>query len=88
MTIGEDARLGWWLVDPASGATIDMLDDGSGATLVEDAIIFTLGVIFGAELYNMGFCIGSTVGGIMDFLDAHPGSSVIDVPIRTFACGA
>jgi hypothetical protein len=28
-------RTGWWLVDPASGRTIDMLDDGRGAEGVE-----------------------------------------------------
>ena len=31
--IGTEPRLGWWLVDPATSATIDMLDDGRGAEL-------------------------------------------------------
>jgi transglutaminase-like putative cysteine protease/Flp pilus assembly pilin Flp len=32
-------RLGWWLVDPVTGATVDLADDGRGVTMVEWATI-------------------------------------------------
>lgn len=31
MSLAEEARVGWWLVDPATGQTVDELDDGRGA---------------------------------------------------------
>jgi len=33
--IDGGTHLGWWLVDPATGSTIDELEDGRGAGLVE-----------------------------------------------------
>ncbi len=33
--LGGAARVGWWTVDPATGATTDTMDDGTGAAMAE-----------------------------------------------------
>ena len=33
------SRVGWWTIDPSTGLTTDVLDDGSGAELAEEAVI-------------------------------------------------
>ena len=35
VTLGDVPRTGWWLVDPATGRAVDMMDDGRGAEGVE-----------------------------------------------------
>jgi hypothetical protein len=47
-------RLGWWLVDPATGATVDQLDDGGG-TAAESAptyVVMASGVL--VSISNLG----------------------------------
>jgi hypothetical protein len=34
VTIGDDAHIGWWRVDPATGTTTDVMDGGGGASAV------------------------------------------------------
>jgi hypothetical protein len=36
--LGGRERLGWWLVDPISGAVVDQMDDGGGTILVEKTV--------------------------------------------------
>jgi hypothetical protein len=87
VTIGAGPRLGWWLVDPSTGATVDMLDDGRGATLEEAAYLMLAGAMVAALVIALGLCLGRVSASIEGFLNAHPGSSVGDVPIRSLACG-
>jgi hypothetical protein len=37
VALGGEDRVGWWLVDPATGATADQMDDGRGVTMAEFA---------------------------------------------------
>ena len=37
VALGGEERVGWWLVDPATGATADTMDDGRGVTMAEFA---------------------------------------------------
>jgi hypothetical protein len=39
VAIGGEERTGWWLIDPATGRTLDELDDGRGAVLPERAMV-------------------------------------------------
>jgi hypothetical protein len=36
--LGGVQRLGWWLVDPVSGATVDQMDDGGGQVVIQYVI--------------------------------------------------
>ena len=56
--VGDQVRLGWWLVDPATGVTLDMLDDGLGASMVEDAWLKIKTVAVAARPY---ICLGISV---------------------------
>jgi hypothetical protein len=40
--LGGRPRLGWWLLDPVSGATVDQMDDGGGQVTIENAIVVVL----------------------------------------------
>lgn len=37
--LGDAERVGWWAIDPVSGATSDSMDDGSGTAATEEAHI-------------------------------------------------
>jgi hypothetical protein len=50
VTIGNAPRSGWWEVDPATGHTLDRLDDGRGAELGEY-------LLFIHELATWAMCI-------------------------------
>jgi hypothetical protein len=55
VTVDDIPRLGWWLVDPTTGATLDVLDDGGGAVLAEDIVSSLKKVALWARPY---ICIG------------------------------
>ncbi len=38
-------RLGWWLVDPGTGAAVDQMDDGGGQGIAQRAIMFAIGML-------------------------------------------
>ena len=54
--LGGEARIGWWLVDPATGDTVDMLEDGRGQTMVEWAILVT---VWSGVLVELAYCLKS-----------------------------
>ena len=37
--VGDRERVGWWKVDPLTGVTTDVMDDGSGQSVGEYAMI-------------------------------------------------
>jgi hypothetical protein len=39
VTLDAAQRIGWWSIDPKTGATADSMDDGSGQVVVEEAIL-------------------------------------------------
>ncbi|MBX3031559.1 MAG: hypothetical protein KF809_15540 [Chloroflexi bacterium] len=88
VTIDDSPRLGWWLVDPATGATVDLLDDGRGAVLAENVALMMWGFNIMAFFTLLGVCLASTFFAIQRFMAASPGASALDIPIGAFACPA
>ena len=41
VTIGDSERVGWWSIDPKTGVTTDVMDDGSGPEVIEEAVLIT-----------------------------------------------
>jgi hypothetical protein len=87
VTIGDADRLGWWLVDPTTGATRDQIDDGREAVMTE----YNKGVLVGGAtvvaFLAVGVCIGRIYMGITNWLAESIGASVGDVPMRYLGCG-
>lgn len=83
VTLGGAERTGWWLIDPTTGATLDQMDDGGGATAAEyilAARIVTcggflvalgLGVYFGAMSAYLQLTAGEMEGAGNDLLAAE-----------------
>jgi hypothetical protein len=57
VALGGEERVGWWLVDPTTGATADQMDDGRGVTMAEFARVLGIAactaaiVLAGAAAY-------------------------------------
>lgn len=43
--LGGQPRLGWWIVDPVSGAAIDQMDDGGGIGTTEYVAVIVAGAV-------------------------------------------
>jgi hypothetical protein len=78
VTIGGEARVGWWLVDPVTGRTLDELDDGRGATLIERAAKQVWIALRAARPY---LCLGLTLYDIYHFIheliDLNPTGALV-----------
>ncbi len=67
--LGGRGRIGWWLVDPNTGATVDQMDDGGGSTMGEYATLLS-DLFCAAALMGLALLIGATarlaVAGLND----------------------
>ena len=59
--LGGRDRIGWWLVDPATGQTRDQMDDGRGSTMTEYAFL----LIKVAACIVMFAALGTALGSVM-----------------------
>jgi hypothetical protein len=57
-------RIGWWLVDPASGATQDQMDDGAGSVTAEHSLVIGLLTSSATMLLAMGLCVAGVQVGV------------------------
>jgi len=62
--VGNEPRLGWWLVDPATSATIDMLDDGRGVEMVEAIAFMVVGAGWQAQMVLLAKCLRGGFGQV------------------------
>jgi hypothetical protein len=81
--MGDAERLGWWLVDPITGATRDQMDDGRGSEMAEYGEIIGYAIATALPI----ICLGGIVTRGYFWTRRHIGSSVGDIPVRTLACG-
>ena len=59
----DKPRIGWWLVDPVSGATRDLMDDGRGAAMMEFGELVSLILAYWAGVLGLliiGKCVMRT----------------------------
>jgi hypothetical protein len=54
-------RVGWWLVDPATGRTVDEMDDGRGTVDQYAATIRVTVVETAGPMEDLGLCVGLTI---------------------------
>jgi len=66
--LGGQVRSGWWIVDPATGATWDQMDDGGGSTMSEFAFfvikIASCAIAFATMGANIGIAIDMVAIGV------------------------
>ena len=66
--LGADERVGWWLVDPATGLVADQLDDGRGASMSGYVANFWRNLRNSAILRRLGTCTALAALGVTLFL--------------------
>lgn len=68
VALGGIEQVGWWQVDPATGRTFDLMENGRGTDLEENTVIIVGGPAWRAALlwkrlfYIMSFIIGFSIG--------------------------
>ena len=81
VTVDDGQRLGWWLVDPRTGATIDELDTGGGQTM-EDYGIALRNIWLRSRPY---LCLGITIAErlhlIHDLVEGHIQGALVGAAI-------
>ena len=69
VVLGERERVGWWLVDPRTGRTVDRLDDGRGAEMSEKTVIITRVALRNlAAKRRLGMCIAGAMLLVAEFM--------------------
>jgi hypothetical protein len=75
VSLGQRERTGWWLVDPATGETIDEMDDGRGVAGEEDTLMSLKTYAEYQRIQKIG-CIVAAVGGLV-FLALSGGTGAL-----------
>lgn len=94
--IGGSERIGWWLVDPATGRTVDELDDGRGSAPTDETIILTRVSLrnaaakrrFGKCLAGAAFAVGEGISGYLAQGEIASGNTLEGVLMGVVAAGA
>jgi Transglutaminase-like superfamily len=90
VTMGDEERLGWWLVDPATGATVDMLDDGRGVEMAEYGLLIITGMILTVAAFMAFRCVAATYRNVTGLLRARRSldmpAGVGDIPLNSVRC--
>ena len=68
--IGGRPHLGWWLVDPATGATADEREDGAGGTTEQTVVTSNVGVLV-ARALAAGYPVLNAAGRLDDAVGAE-----------------
>ncbi len=77
VSIGGESRIGWWLVDPATGRTIDQMDDGRGE-VDQYAVTLTPGQVAAESALKLRLwkCIVGTADVVVGVLAAVSGAYI------------
>jgi hypothetical protein len=68
--LGGAERVGWWLVDPASGRTTDQMDDGRGVSATGHGRVIIIPVRAAPPMRRLGVCVAVVVLTAVDTLGA------------------
>jgi hypothetical protein len=86
--LGGRDRMGFWRIDPGTGSTVDVMDDGSGAETVEYTIPLTRSFRVASCLFALS---GSILAAIVEILDiggfntAKHGVSIAAIIFQSFS---
>jgi hypothetical protein len=58
VTLGDTERVGWWLVEPSTGSTVDQMDDGRGVVIGGQTVVMrTVFMRATAPMRRLGLCL-------------------------------
>lgn len=75
--LGGRDRTGWWLVDPATGATRDQMDDGGGSTMTEYAFVLIKIAACITMFAGLGAATGGVFRGVANLVTGGSDSAII-----------
>jgi hypothetical protein len=88
VVMGGRDRVGWWRIDPVTGATVDVMDDGSGSEVTEYQLPLTWEFRAASCLFALS---GSILAGVVEILDlgglndAKHGVSIASIIFQSFS---
>jgi transglutaminase-like putative cysteine protease len=81
VTIGDSTRVGWWAVDPSTGATTDTMDDGSASEFAEYGFVVRTRI-------GLVRCYGALAATVAGYLAAATSALTVMNIMSDFAPGA
>lgn len=83
---GGGTHVGWWLVDPATGATTDQLEDGRGVALGEDIQVQTaiLSQAVKRMLFRLFTCVAARAAAVAVIFEALSNTPQVPFPLSYF----
>jgi hypothetical protein len=81
VSIGDALRVGWWAVDPATGATTDTMDDGTGSEFAEYGFVVRTRI-------GLVRCYGALAAVVVGYLAAATSALTVMNIMSDFAPGA
>jgi hypothetical protein len=64
--VGGQGRLGWWRIDPDTGLTADVMDDGTGSETTQYALlvrVMSCLAVFAPEIFGLGWALLGLIEG-------------------------
>ncbi len=81
VAMGDTVRVGWWAIDPATGATTDTMDDGSASEFGEYGLVVRTRI-------GLVRCYGAMAGVVVGYLQAATSALTVMNIMANFAPGA
>lgn len=81
VTVGGAERIGWWAIDPATGATTDTMDDGTASEFGEYGFVVRTRI-------GLVRCYGALAGVVVGYLAAATSALSVMNIMGSFAPGA
>jgi hypothetical protein len=88
VTVGGLERVGWWRIDPDTGATVDVMDDGTGTETTEYQLPLTMEFRIASCLFALSGGILAAIVETLDILElveAKRGVSIASIIFQTFS---
>jgi hypothetical protein len=88
VTVAGHDRVGWWRIDPDTGATVDVMDDGTGTEGTEYQLPLTMEFRVASCVLALSGSILAAIVEILDWLDlvtARRGISMASIIFQAFS---
>ena len=90
VTVGGHERVGWWRIDPDTGLTVDVMDDGTGTESTEYQLPLTMEFRVANCIFALTGTIFAVLVEVLDmggFNDAKRGVSLVSILYQGLSAG-